>query len=264
MSNDKFWSSFGKISLVVGVISGIIYLSSEIGTKEPKIITICSYNSFDIPPDIQSTLRSTWDYNTWDNLEVFIDSVKNKESHTNRIISYLRDYVHSFYPKSIQSGRSPYSSFFNFTIFNEGDLVANDLVLDGPSPGLCRIVNRDNSQTVVAFNHTLSLGSIRPGDEIKVYLWTTSSIYHPDDDFRITYSDGIGKIRFPSTHYGFKRWVGDNIGLILLFSIFTLVFFVLFTLAYISDSSSENADEEEAVREDSTGNTRLEQSVGND
>ncbi|MFH1852126.1 MAG: hypothetical protein ABIA75_07250 [Candidatus Neomarinimicrobiota bacterium] len=254
MKSEKLWSSFGKLSLVVGVIAGVLYVSSEVNSKQPDISAICSYNAFDIPPDIHSTLLTTWDYDTWTNLETFIDTVKSERYYTHSIVNHLRTYVQSLFPETVSGGMSPYSAFFSFTIINEGDLIADDLVLDGPSTGICRVINRDNSQTVSEFNYTLELGSIRPGDEIKVYLWATSSVYRPEGDFRLTYSEGLGEIRFPSTHYGFRRCVADNLELIIVILICASLIIALVMAVYLPDSSKDESSKEQNTENDETVN----------
>ena len=69
-------------------------------------------------------------------------------------------------------------------IRNEGDRVASDVVFDFPSKGIARITLQDESRYVAQVARTVSLGGLRPGNNIQVEIWTESHIGRiPKTDF---------------------------------------------------------------------------------
>ena len=193
------WAVFGKFMAIMSFIGVVVTIYINLFPSGPDLVGRGRYTDFVVPP----------------NLEAAHDSLKNRTFP----LGFGEDFVHSF---------QKYRVYVAITIQNEGDRIASDIVLDLPIEGIARITHQDKSRQVSQVARTVSLKELRPGNNVQVEIWTESHIKEDsEDEFRITYANGVGSIAFSKRFSGYQRFVADYIGAFIL----GVLFWVLVLMA---------------------------------
>jgi len=222
-SSGGFWAVFGKISLVVTVVGGIIGIYLVVFPNGPNLVAKCDYNSYALPPDLIKTIRNVQQSESSFAIAKEMESIWNETNKpeeslkTDAVANHLEAFLEANWPEKFRFSANPYQSFWYITIQNSGNRIANDVVLDVPLTGVALVTGRDEAQKVQVITNTIPLGPIRPGDSISLAIWASDkSTWVESSDFRLTHASGIGSVSFPSSFYGFRAVVARNLGFICL------------------------------------------------
>ena len=208
------WAVFGKFMAIVTCIGAIVTIYINLFPSTPELVGHGRYTDFVVPPHIEAAHDSLKNRTA---SRYLYDFLKDRNSTTSRdslfnIVSELSDSIQAGLGKDFVYSLQKYRGFVFIKIRNEGDRVASDVVFDFPSKGIARITLQDESRYVAQVARTVSLGGLRPGNNIQVEIWTESHIGEDSENgFRLTYANGIGSIAFSKRFSGYQRFIADHL-----------------------------------------------------
>jgi hypothetical protein len=235
---NDFWSAFGKISAVIGTLAALLTIFFSLTAKGPNLVARGYTRGFAYQPDlvdVYKRVRSTEDRS---NLKEIILDVTHKNGYTNQFM--VNEIASSISSKFDESWGNKYNyslrSFDAFAVIkirNKGAKPAENVVLDLPAndlplQGIALITERDQGQRLVDVDKKISIGTIRPNNDVSIAIWSEVPISdYREKEFGVTHADGTSSVAFGHTLIGIKRIFGENIWFILwvLFFILLAVFF---------------------------------------
>lgn len=234
---ERFWVAFGKFSALVTTLATIIGIYIALKPVGPQITANSSYQDYVLPPDLIEGLRRIKDAQSYAKIKQLADNILEKEPRKALdVASSLSAALTSSWPEQFRYEHDFYRHFYNLTIANTGDKPAIEVVLDVPLRGVALLTREGLKQETIQVDGTLPIGNLRPGNSVRVALWSRG-LFDITGKMRLTHSSGVGSVSYATTVYGFRGWVANNLESIL-FMVILFVFLVSLLWANLPRRSS--------------------------
>ena len=252
----KVWGIFGKASLLVAFVWGLIQVYNYFFKSPEFSATIvgnhCVYETSPIHIDAlqrkyeYEALIKTTNISQKDN----IDSLLNRT----RIGNAKSTFEYNLILVSGNHWDSEFNSLWTIKIKNSGNKPLEEVAIELPFEGIYKIILPNNVLKTDKFKNSIVLGDLRPSYEAIAYCWvkTYSGNYFEADEekSRVTHKNGWFNISYPVEVTGIVAWNKKNyntpvlIGLLLFFFI-VMMSFALGEIKGIKKAQKKNEQIEE-------------------
>ncbi|MCJ7458683.1 MAG: hypothetical protein MUP17_06810 [candidate division Zixibacteria bacterium] len=230
-SSKNIWAWIGKISIVLGAILLILQIVGYFKGPEYDISAEGDYSLFRIPLPLVPEYNYFRSMVNLDSLQPVFRSIKDKNEQL-EAVEYLRSYLLPKYPFNVEDLIHFHSIFF-FKVYNKGSKEVTGLNLELPFGGIYWINRGEQRQTPANFTNEISLGSLRPKNEISVIVWSyRDPKFDEEGNSRVTHTNGVCSINYSRRVRGLLAWNARNfnIPLIMVTLLLTLLVYGAFEL----------------------------------
>lgn len=211
----RFWEWLGKIAALLALILTVFSILNFLKPSEYSLSVIGSHSPYFIPKEMMIDLNS---------LESAFDTSSLKEDYIHSaaapvvgdlkvvgLVDYISYYFNESYPSSMIKQMNGTRSVWFFKIRNNGYKEIPGLKLELPFEGLFSISKVGEDTVSHDFKNIISLGNLRPKNEINVTVWSTlGSEDYWEKDTRVTHSNGVYSVKYPVHLTGFYEWVARS------------------------------------------------------
>jgi hypothetical protein len=256
-NSSTFWEAIGKVSVVLAIIATCIKIYTYFYPNKENIEVSGLYSSYATSPDYIDILKKLNEIKSSYWLSSFLsDKAKSLNlSLDESSITKIADEFESFFKGVVgqeYDSANRYSSFVYLNVENTGTKEANNIILDLPCSGIALITYNDDTQKTVRFKKKIELGSSRPNNNIAIAIWSESGLgEYNESNFTLSYSNGIAKVNFGKTVYGFDKWISEHWDIILFEIIFVipLMLFINWLFSKPTQTTDEKNVEEQKPEE---------------
>jgi hypothetical protein len=200
MNDEKgFWAIIGKSSVLIGLVLGLIAAKNEFWPNDSVVVAKCHAAVIDaLSEDSVAPLR------TLGGMKAALGGASKvfSDKEIDLISNSLSDEVGA----SIGSLVTKYSSvgYGNCVISNMGEKNAENIELSVASSTYAVFLNK---KRVDIASGRISVGTLKPGDSVRLGVFTIGSLsYFDSDEYSINYDDGVGEVLISEPSYG---WVSS-------------------------------------------------------
>jgi hypothetical protein len=227
---SSFWSGLGKIATILGVIWIGIQIYNYFSKSDYKIVANCEFSELLFPDSFILDLdkfEKTLESDSITNLFQIKGDLLNQYQTTKSIQSKLM----SQFPKDLQKNLETLRSLWRFSIKNEGTRELSDIDLQLPFDGLFRVQKLGEKSLFSTFKNNIRVGSIRPGNEVVVIVWSSvdADVYYLDKS-QISHPNGVNNIDYPEKVTGVLAWCTRHISSFVIFISFIPLIFLMFSV----------------------------------
>jgi hypothetical protein len=134
--SQRVFAWIGKLSLIVGVLLGLIKLYQNLWPGGADVIATCTYHDFALPPNVADSLERVWEAESAESIAGFISSPeKDDEAGRSVLASKISEGLRNAWDEDLHYGRMPYGGYAEIALVNNGRAIAKDVVLDLPYEG---------------------------------------------------------------------------------------------------------------------------------
>lgn len=234
MSESKIWVYIGKIGVLVAIIWGVIQIINFFVKAPEYNADITSKHTFyETSPWHFETIRKNIEYKAmlfmmnkknflFNNLDLdsLLDSYKDKKNIKD---NYEFDLILNQMNEQINRD---YNTIWVFNIKNTGGKSLEDLILEFPYIGFCKVFMPDNISKSDYFDKKIKIGDLRPSNETKIYCWTNHDkpiTKEEESNIRFTHKNGLCEVTYPLEVSGIYAWFNRNNGYFILFLIVVII-----------------------------------------
>jgi hypothetical protein len=265
---QKWWVIIGKFSTVVLLLGGLFKLYSEVRPSGPEVVARVSYASFDISPDLIQAFQSFRAANSLGEIaKVVRPPLQAKHADDPlfemEVARAIMEHLDGAWPEQFKFRIDLYKSLITVSLSNNGNRIAEAVVLDLPASGVGLYTMEDGKRKMITVERAVAIGSIRPGNSVSVALWSTLPFDSTDAvGVRVTHSVGIGSVSFPTVAYGVPGFVARNFWLLIIESPLVLLALFIITLVIrgllnkdekAAASKGENTENDNPPRQEGGG-----------
>lgn len=224
--DSEIWTWIGKAAALLTVIWILVQAYNHFFSKPDFRLTAQgNHYSLSFPKPLLEPLK---DFATCMNdAQVFEKILKGSAEYDPypqaRKISEL---VSKQFPKDSVQALGEIRSVWTVVIKNTGHKQVDALALELPFDGFSQVSRSDRADPVSKFERTINLASLRPGNDIKVIVWSDSPEYRSQEALtRVTHPNGSISIDYPREVTGVLAWIDRELPF--------LTFFIPFALAIV-------------------------------
>lgn len=198
----KMWEYFGKLAAVVAVLGTVVGIYVALRSDGADLIAECQYYDYELPPDLSKALSHT----------------ETSRDLSGRLVGAIPP---ALVPSDLVAGQGmietmakileearpgnlseySYEKFATFSVRNRGKRQATGVVLNLGTTGIAAVEKPGLEAKAVPANQPVELGDMRPGDAVKVAVWTRYS-WFDKDEVSLTWRDGRGRVSFCVPMFG--------------------------------------------------------------
>lgn len=222
----NIWSIIGKISVIVGIIGGSIFIINSVRVNRIDAVAYASSSMFEEPKFLELYFDQLYDKLHSDTLSTLLNENANYINKQN-----ILDYLRTDFPIYNRLWFVHNKNFIELEIKNKGDKELTDLLIHFPSEGYYSVYLNDNLLDSDHYEDYVEIGHLRANNIMKIHLWFVGYVHKDfENDINITSPDGIIKVK------GYRK-VKDLLALIYdkryFFNPFSLICFVVSLLAFL-------------------------------
>jgi hypothetical protein len=204
------WAAVAAIAAILAVVVAILpYLKGD----EYKIDASGDYAPFSVPEFFNDKFKS---YLASIDSETLRGKMESEHSSVNidlapqshNLARYFEGILNSNDIAELQGIRF----LWTFSVGNRGSKEVTDLRLELPFEGYYTLYRLGEKPFFSGFKRVITIGSIRPSNNISVLVWSTDDPSTTlQDSSRITHPNGVVNIRYPVRVSGAIGWIYNSI-----------------------------------------------------
>jgi hypothetical protein len=220
-NSDRFWKIVGKVSVLIGILGGLIVVLSWLFAPEnrPKLLTFVATAKFEYPVGLEVALRDIRELNSrraiFSTLSGEMSArLKLTEPQADEISGELAEYFYKAWAKDLRNGLPQYNGYARFLIVNYSAIEADNVVIDLPfARGIARVVSEGSAIKTSGFAEAIEIGLIRPRKFVGVDIWLDKEIqnYH-EEQIQVTHRAGLSQIAFRRATYSLLGAYKEHLG----------------------------------------------------
>jgi hypothetical protein len=236
-TNQKIWAIVGKIGVILALIVAGFQIYQHFlhhpGAQLRVKGTCCTIN---LPTHFEDAINIARD------AELFTFYENNK---------YATDGESATEYSRISDHWSIPNYYIEVVIFNEGDRQANDVMLDFTGEGFACISLNDTLPVETAFRNSLRIGELRQGSDVLIQLWVCNIFpLYQLEDMRVTYSEGIVSVEFPTVATGISKYIQEHENLIIMGFLIGCIILTLYIANKIMNKLDKKSSETDSKQTD--------------
>ncbi|GEM_PF-2098591 len=240
-SKKDIWSYLGKIGLLVALIWGLIQIINFFyKSKDYEAVVNGNHSFYETSPKHRISYTNATEYKALvktiikreGNLKTFeLDTLLSKiKNDNNSILNY--EFRNNLPDLRFNDFGQEYNEIWTFSVKNTGDKPLEELALELPFDGICKIILPDNVLREEDFKNKIQIGELRPSYEANIIVWGKSyssyisSSYEDEEKSRFTHKYGWFSIKYPVEVKGFYAWNKKYDDMPLMFGSMLILMFV--------------------------------------
>lgn len=201
---NAIFAWIGKVITVLAALVGIVAVVLEIAPKGPRVRAVVTASDYGVPnyyfdllQDARGTVTSKKLKDWFAANEIEVDSAQ--------VSSLYRALLPERHQEHIWENM--YQSLWFIRISNRGNEPAEAVVLDTPFIGIARIDLGAGRKLENEVQGTVEIGDLRPQTSVDVWVWARRGpTVRAVESMTISYAEGIGKIKYTVTSWGWAKW----------------------------------------------------------
>lgn len=210
----------GKLSLVVGLLGGLIVLWTWYNSPGAELQATVEYGTYMIDPDTLSTLEK------FDNIAEDFGSYTFQTGSLPQDLQKLIGHAYILSRDvSVPTGTRILGGYVKTDITNTGNLSAKEVALRVPDVYVSVVTYDDKSQKIFRDTLTIELGEIKPSQSVTVYSWAHMGLYSfaGYNNVSLVHANGKGSVAIKGRSNWFLEFITSPLGLLALIPIAWLV-----------------------------------------
>ncbi len=248
-SSEGIWANIGKIGVIIGLLLGVHQVYINFIKTEVSVQGEGWCQPTYLPGSLFQSLKIEQAFPTTDQIENSLPKELDSKYQVASTISKLNSSQKTRLEEAVSDLKS-IRSYCTFTVFNDSSKEAQDIKFELPREGIYFIDRLGEEPNEAQFKKVIPIGKLNPGGRVGISTWHQGYTAHePFDseyaDFRITHTQGIGKVEFLSRNTTAIGWLYERHPYI------SLILFtgVLFLVGWIATSIERSNAQEKAKKE---------------
>lgn len=210
---SRFWSNFGKFSLVVGTLVALLTLFNRCGAEKTELQAEVERGNFYLPPRYETFSKAVEDALSSEHIETtltealdFVDPKPTAQADSAETTTERSDRLTYKISRDLSEKigirehlvQRPYRQYWHAKVRNVGTLPITQAALRMPGAAVAVIDREDLSRTEDDTGPTVEIGNIAAGETVQVTAWGDSSlIFIPgESDTSLYHAEGSGSVRY--------------------------------------------------------------------
>lgn len=209
---NEIWSLIGKLGTIIGLVLGLVQLCSFVIIPEYNLEAKGTYYEQELPFPITKEIER---------LDKIVNPgykhkirLRNTVAFSNSTTAAISNSINDSFSAVITNASiiEQYKNRWHYTIKNTGKKEVVDMKMELPYKGYYYIEKTEGAYKLSYFNKVVSLGSLRPLNEIAVNMWTSDDYSYGSStqDIRITHPSGVFKVSYSKCVTGFIAWLDEQ------------------------------------------------------
>lgn len=267
--DSPFWSLIGKAGVLVALVWGGLQIYSYLfKTKDFEAIATGRHSGYSTSPVHVNAYQKSAEYKAFVKAiierdgalkDYHLDSLLNNFKRSTNVRDRL-DYE-MFHDNLNVGYNNDYKSLWTFQVKNNGNNPLQELALELPFKGFCRIILPTGVVKDTFFLNKIDVGELRPSYEITVVCWSDFENYgygmeDAESKSRFTHKNGWFSISYPIEVTGIYAWNKRNMDmpLVILCVIIVFAFMILFasghSIGYKKAKTENNTESDKDAKSD--------------
>lgn len=209
-ASQGIWATIGKIGVIIGLLLGVHQVYINFIKTEVSVQGEGWCQPTYLPGSLFQSLKIEQAFPTTDQIENSLPKELDSKYQVASTINKLNSSQKTRLEEAVSDLKS-IRSYCTFTVFNDSSKEAQDIKFELPREGIYFIERLGEEPKEAQFKKVIPIGKLNPGEKVSISTWHQGySAHEPFDyehaDFRITHTQGIGKVEFLSRNTTSIGW----------------------------------------------------------